>query len=190
MPHAAHRKRHDHTEQWLFEGRGSHLYDRLSGLLGRRLHRRVAADVSAGAPAGGAVLDVGAGTGRMLVEIGSRRSDLKLFGIDLSPDMVALAQRHLSDAGIAGRASTQAGDVAELPYPDDSFDGVRELGRVLRPGGKLWIYDFRFVSDREFTVAARAEPAFGGQPVLRTLLRPGLLPIYVRLTQSRPPTAP
>jgi ubiquinone/menaquinone biosynthesis C-methylase UbiE len=142
----------------------------------------------------------------MLVEIGSRRSDLTLFGIDLSPDMVALAQRHISDAGFAGRASMQAGDVAELPYPDDSFDlivsavsmhhwadvaaGVRELGRVLRPGGKLWIYDFRFVSDREFTVAARAEPVFGAQPVLRTLLRPGLLPIYVRLAQSRPPIAP
>lgn len=64
---------------------------------------------------------------------------------------------------------------------------VAELGRVLRPGGSVWIYDFRSVSDLEFAAAARAEPAFAAQPVHPDLVRPGLLPVYVRLALSKPP---
>lgn len=72
------------------------------------------------------------------------------------------------------------GDVADLPYPDRTFDlvvstmsqhhwgdvqaGMRELGRVLRPDGQLWIYDFRFSLGRAER-AARA--AFTGRSFRR-----------------------
>jgi ubiquinone/menaquinone biosynthesis C-methylase UbiE len=160
--------------------------------------------VATGAPAGGAVLDVGAGTGRLLIEIAVRRPDLTLAGIDLSPDMIILAEKHARDAGVGQRVALRTGDVGDLPYPAACFDlivstlsmhhwpdlpsAVRELARVLRPGGTLWIYDFRFVADRAFVTAANEEPGFGGQPVHRAVLRPGLLPIYVRLAVSKPPT--
>jgi ubiquinone/menaquinone biosynthesis C-methylase UbiE len=64
--------------------------------------------------------------------------------------------------------SFTVGDVADLPFTDDSFDlivssmsqhhwidvegAIRSLRRVLGPGGRLWIYDVRFVLRR----AARA----------------------------------
>jgi ubiquinone/menaquinone biosynthesis C-methylase UbiE len=199
MPERVHRPLH---ERWLFEGRGSRVYDWWSGLVGRRLYRRVAADVAASAPADAAILDVGAGTGRLLVELARRRDDLSLSGVDLSPDMVSVAKTNARRAGFADRIALLVGDVTNPPYPDRSFDlivstlsmhhwpdptaATAELARVLRPGGSIWIYDFRFVSDRELVTAAQAQPALGGRPVERTVVRPGLLPLYVRLTMSKP----
>jgi len=187
---------------WMFSGRGAHLYNWWSGLVGRRLYRRVVADVAARAHRGATVLDVGTGTGRLLVELARRRDDLALSGADLSADMIAVARHNAERAGLADRIALRAADVAELPYPDGSFDLVistlsmhhwpslpratAELGRVLRPGGDVWIYDFRFVSDAELTTAVDAEPAFAGRPVNRSSVRPGLLPIYVRLALSKP----
>ncbi len=202
MPGRAHGMRHDRGERWLFEGWGSRVYDAWSGLLGRRLYRRVAADVAASARPGAAVLDVGAGTGHLLVELAHRREDLVLSGLDLSPDMITLARRHARRVGLADRIDLRVGDVAALPYPDGSVDlivstlsmhhwsdlpaAAAELARVVRPGGSVWIYDFRFVSDRELAAAVRTQPAFRGQLVHRRVVRPGLLPVYVRLAVSKP----
>jgi ubiquinone/menaquinone biosynthesis C-methylase UbiE len=202
MSERAHRALHD---RWLFEGRGTRVYDWWSGLVGRRLYRRVAADVASGARPGAAILDVGAGTGRLLVELARRRDDIGLSGVDLSPDMISVAERNARRAGLADRIALAVGDVAALPYPDRSFDlivstlsmhhwpdvagAAAELGRVLRPGGDVWIYDFRFVSDRELVAATQAQPAFAGQPVDRSVVRPGLLPLYVRLAVTKPPNA-
>src|SRR5438094_612531 len=109
-------KRHDRIEGWLFAGRGSRLYDVWSGLMGRRLYRQVAADVAAAAIPGAEVLDVGTGTGHLLVELGRRREDLALSGIDLSPDMITLARRRVSRLGLTDRIDLRVGDVAALPY--------------------------------------------------------------------------
>jgi ubiquinone/menaquinone biosynthesis C-methylase UbiE len=117
-----HKVRGDHWERWLFERRGSRIYDWWSGLVGRRLHRRVAADVAAAAGPGAAVLDVGTGPGRLVMQIARRRPDLTVSGVDLSPDMIDLAQRHAQRSGLAERIALRAGDVAALPYPDRSFD--------------------------------------------------------------------
>jgi len=186
----------------MFEGRGSRVYHWWSGLVGRRLYRRVAADVAAGAGRDAALLDVGAGTGRLLVKLARHRDDLALSGVDLSPDMVSVAEGNARRVGFADRIALLVGDVAALPCADRSFDlivstlsmhhwsdlpaAVAELGRVLRPGGRVWIYDFRFVPDRELVSAVAAEPLFGGRPVERSVVRPGLLPLYVRLSMAKP----
>src|SRR6266545_2546524 len=107
-----------------FRGRASHLYDRMAGLLLRGFYRRVADEVAAAAPAGAAVLDAGAGTGRLLVALARSRPDLELTGVDLEADMVALAERNSRGAGLADRIALRVGDVVELPFPDDSFDLV------------------------------------------------------------------
>jgi ubiquinone/menaquinone biosynthesis C-methylase UbiE len=179
-----------------FSGRASRVYDRTARWLLRGVYRRFAEDIVDAAPDGGAVLDVGTGPGVLLVEIGRRRPDLRLTGIDLSPDMIEAAARNLRPLG--ERASARTADVTDLPFPDDSFDivvssfslhhwdapeaAVPELARVLRPGGRLYIYDFRFAPFQKLVDAAEQHSVLNGQSVRRTLIRPGgaFLPRCVR----------
>jgi ubiquinone/menaquinone biosynthesis C-methylase UbiE len=136
------------------DGHASTRYDFMARHLIRGVYRRIADDIAMAAPHGGEVLDVGTGPGVLLVEIAKRRPDLRLTGVDLSADMVATAERNLGGIGTA-----RIGDAAELPFEDDTFDlivssfslhhwdhpeaaGI-ELGRVLRPSGRIYLYDFR-----------------------------------------------
>ncbi|HKB17745.1 MAG TPA: class I SAM-dependent methyltransferase [Candidatus Dormibacteraeota bacterium] len=110
--------------------------------------------------AGRRVLDVGSGTGAELAwfrEVGAR--DANLVGIDLLPERVEAARK--SYPGLEFRA----GNAERLPFPDSSFDLVvactlfssildegmaasvaGEIQRVMRPGGGLLWYDFRYDS--------------------------------------------
>ncbi|PSL57460.1 methyltransferase family protein [Saccharothrix carnea] len=147
----------DHASTY-FDRKRSASYDRRAARLLGGLYRRVAADVTALAPPGAVVLDVGTGPGRLLHQLAARRADLVLGGVDLSADMVAVAD---AAAGAwSSRITFQVADVTSLPQPDDSVDlivstlsmhewpdhrrAVAELWRVLRPGGLLLVYDFRF----------------------------------------------
>ncbi|GII01987.1 class I SAM-dependent methyltransferase [Planobispora takensis] len=155
------------------------LYDRMSRVFGfRPVYARTVADVAgASLPGGGRVLDVGTGPGRVPAAIARRCPGLHVEGLDLSAEMIDYARR---TAGTDERLSFTVGDVAHLPYHDDAFDlvvstmsqhhwadaeaGVRELARVLRPGGQVWIYDFR-PALRRAEAAARA--AFTGHAIRR-----------------------
>lgn len=177
----------------VFQGHGSRVYDVVARRFVRRFYRRIAEDVAATAPHGAALLDVGTGPGVLLTEIAARRPDLELTGIDLSADMVATATRNLGT-----RATVQAADVTALPYPDGSFDlvvsslslhhwdhperAVPELARVLRPGGRLRIYDLPFAPFDTLTSTARDRGLFGAAAPERTPFRTGvlLLPRCVR----------
>ena len=107
----------------VFEGRPSRVYDVLARRVLRVVYRRVAADVAGTAPKDAAVLDVGTGPGVLMVELAARRPDLNLTGVDLSPSMVAAATRNLAAEGVSDAVCVVA-DVAELPFPDQSFDLV------------------------------------------------------------------
>jgi len=189
-----------HNVPKAFEGRGSRIYDIVARRLLRGVYRRLADDVARVAPPAGAVLDVGTGPGVLLVEIARRRPDLQLTGIDLSADMAAAANRNLSEF----RATVRVADVADLPFPDQSFDlivsslsmhhwddiesAVEELARVLRPGGRLQVYDFRFAPFEALAAAAGARSLFTGAPPQRTVIGAGvpLFPRCVRQVMSSP----
>ena len=139
-----------------FEGRGARFYDFVASRLLRRVYRRLAHDIAPLAAPGAAVLDVGTGPGVLLVELARIRPDLRLAGVDPSPDMVTAAQRKLGREG--GQATVVSGEAANLPFEDASFDLVvssmslhhwqqpgdatAELARVLRPEGVVCVYDF------------------------------------------------
>jgi ubiquinone/menaquinone biosynthesis C-methylase UbiE len=156
----------------------------------------VVEDVAAAAPPGGTVLDAGCGSGRLAVLIARRRPDLHVRGIDLEPGMVKVAALRAEQQDLASRVQFTAADLADLPLPDDSADlivstaslhhwadvdaVIASLGRVLRPGGQLWIYDFRLVPAGHVRSASQSL----GSRVDRSLVRTGRFPaaLFQRLT--------
>jgi ubiquinone/menaquinone biosynthesis C-methylase UbiE len=102
--------------------------------------------------AAGEVLEVAIGTGRNL---GAYPADVRLTGIDLSPRMLDRARGRA--AALARDADLRVADAQDLPFGDETFDtvvctlglcsipderqAVREMHRVLRPGGRLLLLE-------------------------------------------------
>jgi SAM-dependent methyltransferase len=136
------------------------VYDTLSRLLLGPLVERIAADVATVAPDGAQILEVGCGPGLLSLRLG-RQHGFEVTGLDLDPAMIARAQANADRPGNGDqrRPSFLVGDVASLAFPDRSFDlvvstlsmhhwadpatGLAEIGRVLRPGARALIWDFR-----------------------------------------------
>lgn len=170
-----------------FEGVSSRRYAFLARGLLRGVYRRIAEDIALAAPPSGSVLDVGTGPGVLLAEIARQRPDLRITGIDPSGDMIAAANRTVSDFG--DRVTAQVGDVVELDFADDSFDivvstfsmhhwddvpaAVPELARVLRPGGGLYIYDFQKAPFDVLDAAAGETTLLAGQLARHSVIRTG-----------------
>ena len=136
------------------------VYDTLSRLLLGPFAARIAADVAAVAPDGARVLEVGCGPGHLSIRL-ARQHGLEMTGLDLDPAMIARARANTDRAVNRGgrRPSLLVGDVAALAFPGGSFDlvvstllmhhwadptgGLAEIARVLRPGARALIWDFR-----------------------------------------------
>ncbi|MEJ7783212.1 MAG: class I SAM-dependent methyltransferase [Solirubrobacteraceae bacterium] len=140
------------------EGQVRSMFDRISGVydlmnqvMTAGLHhqwRRRAADL-AETRAGSAVLDVATGTGDLAIEMARRGAEV--IGSDFSDDMLARARE--KQPAIAWEWA----NAMELPYEADRFDaatvgfgarnfsdldrGVREMARVVRPGGRVVILE-------------------------------------------------
>jgi ubiquinone/menaquinone biosynthesis C-methylase UbiE len=88
------------------------------------------------------VLEIGTGTGSGAAVLKARFPDAEITGVDLSPEMVRIAQ-----AKVAG-VTFEPADASRLPFADGSFDLVaqnnvpvyfNEIARVLAPGGRILI---------------------------------------------------
>ena len=154
-------------------------YDTLTRILLRSLFNGIAADVAVSSPTGARVLEVGSGPGHL--SIGLAEQGLEVTGLDLDPAMVERAEANAIRAGDARRPFFVGGDVAALPFPDASFDivvstfsvhhwadpatGLAEIGRVLRPGGRALVWDFK--------------PGGGAHPFARHMAIPNPLDLVV-----------
>ncbi len=129
------------------------------------------------------LLDVGTGTGDLLIQaLGRGPGQARGVGVDLSGEMLIRAARKLARRGMGPRSGLVCGDGERLPLAGGTFDGalvsfgirnmadtgaaLRELHRVLRPGGRLVILEF---SDPEGLLGAlyrfyfrRILPGIGG----------------------------
>ena len=128
-------------------------------LLFRGRYDEIARAIAAEAPDGATVVDLGSGTGEVLVRLARLAPSLELTGVDVDPAMVARAQAKAGHAIPAGgrRPSFVVADAGALPFPDESVDLVvssyavhhlpdrhaarAEIMRVLRPGGRAIIWD-------------------------------------------------
>jgi demethylmenaquinone methyltransferase/2-methoxy-6-polyprenyl-1,4-benzoquinol methylase len=143
-------------------------YDRLSAALSfrqdPRWRRALVAQI---APAAGErILDVATGTGMVAAELLARERDCTVVGLDQSAEMLARARARFDASPDAGRVELVAGQAERLPFADATFDALtftyllryvddppatmRELARVLRPGGRI--------ASLEFGVPPRAVP--------------------------------
>jgi len=115
------------------------------------------------APRGGIILDLGSGSGRFLAYLAHRRPDLRLIGLDLSPEMVALGNEMLRAEGLSDRAELREGDMTTFanalsPSPDlvSSIFSLHhlptdanlracanEMGKIVRAtaGAAIWVFD-------------------------------------------------
>ena len=98
------------------------------------------------------VLDVGCGSGWLSRRIGKTVSEGRLVGMDISDEMIRIARRNSADQH---NLMFVVGEVAEIPWQSDFFShvisvesayywpnpaaGIKEIFRVLRPGGSAWI---------------------------------------------------
>jgi ubiquinone/menaquinone biosynthesis C-methylase UbiE len=135
-------------------------YDEMSRLVLGSLFGSIAADVAAVAPDGARVLEVGCGPGHLSIRL-ARQHGLDMTGLDLDPAMIERARANADRAGDGDerRPSFLVGDVASIPFPEGSFDlvvstlsmhhwanptaGLAEIDRVLRPGARTLVWDFR-----------------------------------------------
>lgn len=195
--------RHLSHVNFLFSGRGSHIYERTMVPLTRNLYQRVVEDMVPLQLIEGMVLDAGTGPGTLVRAIAHRFPQLQVHGVDLSEGMIQLAREHAQRERLEERAHYKVGDVRQLPYPDQSFaivvstislhhwqeleQPLRELYRVLQPGGRLWIYDARFITTMMIKKAQASTP-FAHVLLEDQLVRTGFWPfaIYRRFSLQKP----
>jgi SAM-dependent methyltransferase len=118
------------------------------------------------------VLDVGCGRGLFLIGAARRLTTGRAVGVDLwqsedlSGNRPEATAENARREGVAGRVEVKDGDARQLPFPDASFDviissmalhniydrpgreqAVREIARVLKPGGRVAIVDIKHTDE-------------------------------------------
>lgn len=111
------------------------------------------------------ILDLACGTGELGLTFLRKIPDIEsIIGLDLSEGMIALAKAKTAQTPAAGRMSFEVGNAEALAHPDNTFDlvsiafgirnipdfelALRDMHRVLRPGGHVLICEFSIPENR------------------------------------------
>jgi demethylmenaquinone methyltransferase/2-methoxy-6-polyprenyl-1,4-benzoquinol methylase len=140
-------------------------YDRMGTLLsfGQDPRWRRAMVDAVGPLPGQRVLDVATGTGLVALQL-ARRGGCEVVALDQSEEMLAGARARLArEPTLAPQVTLVRGEAEHLPYDDDTFDALtftyllryvddraatmRELARVVKPGGRIGMVEFAVPSN-------------------------------------------
>jgi ubiquinone/menaquinone biosynthesis C-methylase UbiE len=104
----------------------------------------------------GNLLDVGTGPGRLIIEISKKNPQIDLFGLDISPSMLAIARKNIRTIK---EVDLRVGNIMKTEYDDNFFDcivstgsfynwdtpvdGLNEIFRILKPGQTAYIFETR-----------------------------------------------
>jgi demethylmenaquinone methyltransferase/2-methoxy-6-polyprenyl-1,4-benzoquinol methylase len=104
------------------------------------------------------VLDVATGTAAVAIELARATAERTVVGVDQSPEMLAAGRERVARAGLSDRIELREGRAEQLPFSEGEFDAVtftyllryvddvpatlRELVRVVRPGGTVAMLEF------------------------------------------------
>jgi ubiquinone/menaquinone biosynthesis C-methylase UbiE len=107
----------------------------------------------------GLALEVGPGPGYLGLEWLKKTEGTKLKALEISPDMITIAERNAKEYGLQNRATYVKGDAREMPFDDNTFDAaftngslhewsqpkkvLNEIHRVIKPRGRYLISDLR-----------------------------------------------
>jgi demethylmenaquinone methyltransferase/2-methoxy-6-polyprenyl-1,4-benzoquinol methylase len=137
----------------------SHRYDFLNHFLSlgidRGWRRKAIGFLKENAPK--TILDVATGTGDFAIQALTLNPD-KITGIDISEGMLDVGRKKIRDRALGNRIELMYGDSEKLPFPENNFDavtvafgvrnfenlkqGMREIYRVLKPGGRVVVLEF------------------------------------------------
>jgi demethylmenaquinone methyltransferase/2-methoxy-6-polyprenyl-1,4-benzoquinol methylase len=133
-------------------------YDLLNHLLSMNQDKRWRRKACALAAGEGPVLDVCAGTGDMAFQWVEQGAAERVTAADFCHEMLVLGREKSRQRDLNGKVEFLAADTLRLPFPDDHFGvvsvafgirnvadlrgGIREMARVVRPGGRVLILEF------------------------------------------------
>jgi arsenite methyltransferase len=147
------------------------------------------------------VLDIGPGRGALLVRAARRLDAGYAVGVDVwraedqSGNSPQATRSNMRAEGVGDRVTLLSGDARHLPFPDRAFDivvssltlhnigaaperaqAVREIARVLKPGGRVALLDFQHTAEYEsvlrdhgFHDVLRSQRSFGMYPPVRAV---------------------
>jgi ubiquinone/menaquinone biosynthesis C-methylase UbiE len=128
-----------------------------------QVNRAFVADFLAAWPGDNPLLDFGTGTAQIPVELCRAHPAAEVVGIDLADQMLRLGRANVARANLTRRIRLDLVDAKRTPYPDGQFAAVmsnsivhhipeptgvfREMTRVVRPGGRLFVRDLSRPAD-------------------------------------------